>query len=53
MKPSLFYTALMGRMLGSRQIDDITMPYHPIYRIGFAPYKGKYDQLHKRGWLLK
>lgn len=46
----LFYTALIGRMLGSRQINDIKMPYHLIYRIGFAPYKGKYDQLQT--WMV-
>ena len=46
----VFYTALMGRVLGNQQLDYVTMPYHLIYRIGFAPYKGKYDQLQT--WMV-
>ena len=45
-----FYTAFIGRVLGTDQIQEFNMPYHLIYRIGFAPYKGKYDQLQT--WMV-
>ena len=46
----VFYTALMGRLLGTTQMNGFNLPHHLIYRIGFAPYKGKYEQLQT--WIV-
>jgi hypothetical protein len=46
----LFYTALVGRVFGTDQIDQFDPPHHLLYRLGFAPYKGKYDQLQT--WIV-